>query len=64
MQGIVWPNTEKFNQGVREGTLDYTFLMPVNSQFMVSFSRIIVWNAWNLLVGVVLIVIGLYFYGR
>lgn len=60
MQGIVWPNTEKFNQGIREGTLDYTFLLPVNSQFMVSFSRIVIWNAWNLVIGVALIAIGLF----
>lgn len=60
MQSIVWPNTEKFNQGIREGTLDYTFLLPVNSQFMVSFSRIVIWNAWNILLGVALIIIGLF----
>lgn len=60
MQAIVWPNTEKFNQGVREGTLDYTFLQPVNSQFMVSFSRIVIWNSWNLLIGIALIIIGLF----
>jgi ABC-2 type transport system permease protein len=57
---IVWPNTEKFNRGIREGTLDYTFLQPVNSQFMVSFSRIVIWNAWNLVIGVALIIIGLF----
>jgi ABC-2 type transport system permease protein len=61
MQMVVWPNTEKFNRGIREGTLDYTFLQPANSQFMVSFSRIVIWNAWNLLIGVALIVIGLFF---
>jgi ABC-2 type transport system permease protein len=60
MQSIVWPNTEKFNQGIREGTLDYIFLMPVNSQFLVSFSRIVIWNAWNLFLGAGLIVVGLF----
>ena len=60
MQAIVWPNTEKFNQGIREGTLDYTFLLPVNSQFLVSFSRIVIWNAWNVLLGVAMIGIGLF----
>lgn len=63
MQAIVWPNTEKFNQGIREGTLDYTFLLPVSSQFMVSFSRIVIWNAWNLLLGFALIGIGLFAVG-
>jgi ABC-2 type transport system permease protein len=59
MQMVVWPNTEKFNRGIREGSLDYTFLQPFNSQFMVSFSRIVIWNLWNLVIGFALIVIGL-----
>ena len=58
MQAIVWPNTEKFNRGIREGTLDYTFLQPVNSQFMVSFSRMVIWNGWNVFLGLALIVVG------
>jgi ABC-2 type transport system permease protein len=61
MQAIVWPNTEKFNQGIREGTLDYTFLLPVNSQLMVSLSRIIIWNAWNILLGLGLLIVGLFY---
>jgi ABC-2 type transport system permease protein len=60
MMMIVWPNTEKFNRGIREGTLDYTFLQPMNSQFMVSLSRIVIWNAWNIIIGIALIVIGLF----
>jgi ABC-2 type transport system permease protein len=60
MSAVVWPNTEKFNQGIREGTLDYTFLQPMNSQFMVSFSRIVIWNAWNVFIGFGLIVAGLF----
>jgi len=63
MQMVVWPNTEKFNRGIREGSLDYTFLQPANSQFLVSFSRIVIWNAWNIALGVVLIVIGLFAIG-
>ena len=59
MQMVVWPNTEKFNRGIREGSLDYTFLQPFNSQFMVSFSRIVIWNIWNLAIGIGLIVVGM-----
>lgn len=59
MQMVVWPNTEKFNRGIREGSLDYTFLQPIDSQFMVSFSRIVIWNVWNLAIGIILIVVGL-----
>ena len=59
MAALIWPNTEKFNTGVRDGTLDYTFLLPVNSLFMISFSRIIIWRIWDLLLAAVLIVIGI-----
>jgi ABC-2 type transport system permease protein len=59
MQMVVWPNTEKFNRGIREGSLDYTFLQPIDSQFMVSFSRIVIWNVWNLAIGAAMIVVGL-----
>src|SRR5512140_3814576 len=31
MQILIWPNTEKFNASVRDGTLDYTFLLPASS---------------------------------
>jgi ABC-2 type transport system permease protein len=59
MATIVWPNTEKFNTGVRDGSLDYTFLQPANSQLLVSITRIVVWRVWDLLLAVILIVVGL-----
>lgn len=59
MAALIWPNTEKFNASVRDGSLDYTLLLPVNSMFLVSFSRIIVWRVWDLILGVTLIVIGI-----
>ncbi len=31
MAALIWPNTEKFNASVRDGSLDYTLLQPVNS---------------------------------
>ena len=58
MQILIWPNTEKFNSSVRDGTLDYTFLLPVNSMFLVTFSRMVLWRAWDLVLGAVLIGIG------
>jgi len=58
MQILIWPNTEKFNASVRDGTLDYTFLLPANSMFLVTFSRMVLWQAWDLVLGAVLIVIG------
>lgn len=59
MAALIWPNTEKFNAGVRDGTLDYTFLQPVNSLFLITFSRIIVWRVWDIVLATVLIVAGL-----
>ena len=59
MAALIWPNTEKFNQGVRDGTLDYTLLLPANSMFLVTFSRMVIWRAWDLVLAVILIVIGI-----
>jgi ABC-2 type transport system permease protein len=59
MQILIWPNTEKFNSSVRDGSLDYTFLQPANSMFMVTFSRMTIWRVWDIGLGVVLIVTGI-----
>jgi len=58
MAALIWPATEKFNTGVRDGTLDYTLLQPVNSLFLITFSRIVLWRAWDLALATALIVIG------
>ena len=59
MIALVWPNTEKFNTSVRDGSLDYTLLQPASSQFLVSFSRIVVWRVWDIALAVALIVVGI-----
>lgn len=61
---LIWPNTEKFNSSVRDGTLDYTLLQPANSMFLVSFSRMVVWRVWDIGLGIALIAIGLNMSGR
>jgi ABC-2 type transport system permease protein len=58
MAALIWPATEKFNSSVRDGTLDYTLLQPANSLFLVTFSRIVLWRVWDLVLGTVLIVVG------
>ncbi len=58
MIALIWPNTEKFNQSIRDGSMDYTLLQPINSMFLVTFSRITVWRIWDLVLAIVLIVIG------
>jgi ABC-2 type transport system permease protein len=59
MVALIWPNTEKFNQSIRDGSMDYTILQPVNSMFLVTFSRITVWRIWDLILAIVLIVVGI-----
>jgi ABC-2 type transport system permease protein len=59
MIALIWPNTEKFNQSIRDGSMDYTILQPVNSMFLVTFSRISVWRAWDLMLAIVLIAVGI-----
>ena len=59
MIALIWPNTEKFNQSIRDGSMDYTLLQPINSMFLVTFSRITVWRIWDLVLAIVLILIGI-----
>jgi ABC-2 type transport system permease protein len=59
MMALIWPNTEKFNASVRDGSLDYTLLQPASSMFLVTFSRITVWRIWDLALAITLIVIGI-----
>jgi ABC-2 type transport system permease protein len=63
MIALIWPNTEKFNTSVRDGSLDYTLLQPVSSQFLVSFSRIVIWRVWDIALAVALIVGGIWMSG-
>jgi len=59
MIALVWPNTEKFNQSIRDGSMDYTILQPVNSMFLTTFSRITIWRVWDLILAFGLIVVGI-----
>jgi len=56
---FIWPNTEKFNSSVRDGSFDYMLLQPVNSMFLVSFSRITVWRIADLFIAAALLVVGI-----
>lgn len=59
MIALIWPNTEKFNQSIRDGSMDYTILQPANSMFLVTFSRITIWRFWDLILAIVLILVGI-----
>src|SRR5262245_16274456 len=57
MIALIWPNTQKFNASMRDGSLDYTLLQPANSLFLVSFSRILIWRVWEVLLSIILVVV-------
>ena len=59
MAALIWPNTEKFNTSVRDGSFDYILLQPVDSMFLVTFSQIVIWRIWDLALGTVLIIVGI-----
>jgi ABC-2 type transport system permease protein len=59
MSMLIWPNTEKFNSAVRDGSFDYMLLQPVNSMFLVSFSRITVWRVADWFIAAGLIISGI-----
>jgi len=59
MAAIIWPNTERFNQSIRDGSMDYNLLQPVSSMFLITFSRITIWRLWDLILAIVLIVVGI-----
>ena len=63
MASVIWPATEKFNTSVRDGSLDYTLLQPANSLFLITFSRIVVWRIWELVLAFALIIIGIHMSG-
>lgn len=64
MAALIWPNTERFNASVRDGSLDYLLLQPVPSLFQVSFARITVWRVWDLVLAAILIVAGVNLSGQ
>ena len=49
---FVAPNMRNVMGQVRDGTLDFVLLKPVNAQFLASFRTINVWRIVNVLVGV------------
>lgn len=56
---VVQPSMEFFMQDVRLGTLDYALIKPVDSQLLVSIRRVSIWNLFDGLAGIGIIVIAL-----
>jgi len=56
---FISPNLDQFAENVRQGTLDFVLLKPVNSQFLVSFQRCVVWGLADVVAGAAVLVYAL-----
>jgi ABC-2 type transport system permease protein len=59
MMALIWPNTEKFNTSIRDGSFDYTLLQPASSLLLVSLSKMAIWRVWDFGLAAVLITVGI-----
>ncbi len=56
---VISPSLERFMGDVREGTLDFTIIKPVDAQLLVSIQQIEIWKLVDVILGVVVIGIAL-----
>jgi ABC-2 type transport system permease protein len=53
---LIAPNMRQVLEDVRQGTLDFALLKPVNSQFLVSVRQFVIWRLTDILLGLALAV--------
>ncbi|MEO6651275.1 MAG: ABC-2 family transporter protein [Ilumatobacteraceae bacterium] len=63
-QALFEPNLDRMTEYVRNGTLDFLLTKPVNTQFMVSFRHLGVYNLLDPVLGLALSAVGLAVIGR
>ena len=63
-QAVIQPNLGRMTEYVRMGTLDFVLTKPVNSQFMVSFRHLGIYNLLDPLLGIGLMVAALIWRGE
>ena len=56
---VIQPSLNQFMTDVRNGTLDFSILKPIDSQMLISVRQIRIWKMTNLIMGGVLLVIAL-----
>ena len=49
---LIAPNMRQLLEDVRQGTLDFALLKPVNSQFLVSVRQFVIWRLSDILLGI------------
>src|SRR6266542_3300066 len=53
---VIAPNMRQVLEDVRQGTLDFALLKPVNSQFLVSVRQFVIWRLSDIALGIALAV--------
>lgn len=53
--GVLYPNLNKIAEAVRTGTMDFTLLKPIDTQFLVSSRNVNMFPLLNILIGIAVI---------
>jgi ABC-2 type transport system permease protein len=56
IETFIGPNLRAVMTQVRDGTLDFVLIKPVNAQFLASFRTVNIWRCANVLMGIALLV--------
>jgi ABC-2 type transport system permease protein len=56
---VIQPGMEELIESVREGTFDFTLAKPVDAQLLVSIQRVRLWEAFDIVFGVGILVVAL-----
>lgn len=56
---IIQPNMELLMENVRQGTLDYVLTKPEDAQILVSVREVRIWQAVDILLGVIILVVAI-----
>lgn len=52
---VIHPSLQRFMEDVRQGTLDFTLIKPVDAQVMVSFRQFQIWKFFDFLLGLAIL---------
>ena len=60
VQAFFMPNVQEFSELIRTGNLDFVFLKPIDTQFLISFAKVD-WSALaNFVMGILLLTVGVW----
>ena len=60
IQSAIQPNMTRLMDEIREGTLDYALTKPEDAQLIVSVREVAIWQAVDVLTGLIIIVVGVF----